>query len=104
MPSSACLSVARLSRLRATAISSAPAAPMAPPSVGVATPRKMVPRTKKISASGGTNTNVTFSAMADNRFSLNTRFSSAAAKATPTPAAVASTMRSSSGRAASNRA
>jgi hypothetical protein len=33
---------------------SAPVAPIAPPSVGVAMPRKIVPRTRKISSSGGT--------------------------------------------------
>ena len=31
----------------------APLAPIAPPSVGVATPRKIVPSTRKISTSGG---------------------------------------------------
>src|SRR5262249_37168396 len=36
---------------------SAPLAPMAPPSVGVATPMKMVPSTRKIRNSGGTMTN-----------------------------------------------
>ena len=39
--------------------------PMAPPSVGVATPMKIVPNTRKISASGGTITNVTCAAMAE---------------------------------------
>ena len=43
----------------------APTAPMAPPSVGVATPMKMVPRTRKMSSSGGTITNTTCSASAD---------------------------------------
>ncbi len=54
---------------------SAPVAPMAPPSVGVAMPMKMVPSTRKISASGGISTKVTFSAIFDNRPSLNTRLS-----------------------------
>src|SRR5258708_32809861 len=40
-------------RRRTRAIASAPDAPMAPPSVGVAQPRKIVPRTRKINASGG---------------------------------------------------
>ncbi|ODN68740.1 hypothetical protein A6302_03972 [Methylobrevis pamukkalensis] len=35
------------------ASTSAPTAPMAPPSVGVARPMKMVPSTRKISTSGG---------------------------------------------------
>ena len=43
----------------------APAAPMAPPSVGVATPMKMVPSTRKIRPSGGTITKVTCSARLD---------------------------------------
>ncbi|MCY1305774.1 hypothetical protein D9M70_555980 [compost metagenome] len=38
---------------------SAPTAPIAPPSVGVAMPRKMVPRTRKISAKGGISTMMT---------------------------------------------
>ncbi|MNR39589.1 hypothetical protein D3C85_1578100 [compost metagenome] len=37
----------------------APTAPMAPPSVGVAMPRKMVPSTRKISSSGGIITSTT---------------------------------------------
>jgi hypothetical protein len=44
------------------AMISAPSAPMAPPSVGVAMPRKMVPSTRKISTSGGISTKVTCSA------------------------------------------
>ena len=39
---------------------------MAPPSVGVATPMKIVPSTRKISASGGTMTKMTCSASTDN--------------------------------------
>src|SRR6202008_4803125 len=42
-----------------------PLAPIAPPSVGVATPMKIVPSTRKIRNSGGTITNVTCSAMWD---------------------------------------
>ena len=57
---------------RASAMISAPVAPMAPPSVGVATPRKIVPSTRKISASGGISTNVTCSASRDSRPSLST--------------------------------
>ena len=55
-------------------MTSAPVAPIAPPSVGVATPRKMVPSTRKISASGGISTKVTRSAMRDSRPSLKTWF------------------------------
>ncbi len=52
--SMACLSSFHDRRLRPRARISAPVAPMAPPSVGVAMPRKMVPRTRKMSSSGGT--------------------------------------------------
>ena len=51
------LSSDQLSRRLASARTSAPVAPMAPPSVGVAMPRKIVPSTRKISASGGISTN-----------------------------------------------
>ncbi len=44
---------------------SAPLAPIAPPSVGVATPMKMVPSTRKIRNSGGTITNVVCCAICD---------------------------------------
>ena len=47
------------SRRLTAARKSAPTAPMAPPSVGVAMPRKMVPRTRKMSASGGMRTMIT---------------------------------------------
>ena len=40
---------------------------MAPPSVGVATPMKIVPSTRKIRKSGGTMTKVTCSASADRK-------------------------------------
>ena len=84
-------------RRRASAIASAPVAPMAPPSVGVATPRKMVPSTRKMSASGGISTNVTRSAMRDRSPILKTWFATEAAKATPTPTAVDNTSSSSIG-------
>ena len=53
---------------------------MAPPSVGVATPMKMVPSTRKMSASGGTMTKVTSCAMFDRRPSLRKRLASASEK------------------------
>jgi hypothetical protein len=40
---------------------------MAPPSVGVATPMKIVPSTRKMRRSGGTITKVTCSAMRDTK-------------------------------------
>ena len=55
----ACLSSDQLRRRLTSASTSAPVAPMAPPSVGVAMPRKIVPSTRKISASGGISTNMT---------------------------------------------
>ncbi len=78
---SACFSSDIDRRRWATAISSAPTAPIAPPSVGVATPRKIVPRTRKISTSGGISTKVTRSDSFDTRFSRNSRLSSARARA-----------------------
>ena len=42
-----------------------PVAPIAPPSVGVATPMKIVPSTRKMRNSGGTMTKVTCWASAD---------------------------------------
>ena len=74
---------------------SAPVAPIAPPSVGVATPRKIVPSTRKISASGGISTNVTRSAICDSRPSFSSLLMTAAKNATPMPTAIAMTMRSS---------
>ncbi len=56
----------QVSRRLSIARASAPTAPMAPPSVGVATPMKIVPSTRKISASGGTMTKMTCSASTDN--------------------------------------
>ena len=84
-------------RCRARAITSAPTAPIAPPSVGVAMPRKMVPNTRKISPSGGISTKVTRSAILDRRPSLKTLFSTASAKAAPTPTHIETTMSSSVG-------
>jgi len=56
---------------------------MAPPSVGVATPMKIVPSTRKISASGGIMTKVTRSAICDSkprrRILLSTAMTKAAA-------------------------
>ncbi len=65
--STACRVRSKVSRRFIIASSIAPAAPIAPPSVGVATPMKMVPSTRKISARGGTITKVVCSAMADTR-------------------------------------
>ena len=62
---------------------SAPAAPMAPPSVGVATPMKIVPSTRKISASGGISTNITRSASRDSRPIRVTLLITAATNAMP---------------------
>ena len=84
-------------RRRAIAITRAPMAPMAPPSVGVAMPRKIVPSTRKISPSGGISTNVTRSAMRESRPSLVALLSTAAKKATPTPTHMDTTIFSSSG-------
>ena len=67
----ACFSSFNDSRRRASAMISAPVAPIAPPSVGVATPRKIVPSTRKISASGGISTKVTRSAIRDSRPSFS---------------------------------
>ena len=61
-------------RFLASAMASAPVAPIAPPSVGVATPRKIVPSTRKIRPSGGISTKVTRSAICDSRPSLRKRF------------------------------
>ncbi len=55
----ACLSSAQLRRRLMSASASAPVAPIAPPSVGVAMPRKIVPSTRKMSASGGISTKST---------------------------------------------
>ncbi len=93
----ACFSRLRDSRRRASAMTSAPVAPIAPPSVGVATPRKMVPSTRKISASTGISTNTTRSASFESIPNLSSRWNSAVKKATAVPTQVATTMTSSSG-------
>ena len=77
-------------------MTSAPVAPIAPPSVGVATPRKIVPSTRKISASGGISTNTTRSAICDSSPNLSRRLSTAAKKATAVPTLVETTSISSS--------
>ncbi len=70
-------------------------APIAPPSVGVATPRKMVPSTRKISSSGGISTKVTRSARRDKRLSFRPLLISAITSATNTPPHMATTTFSS---------
>ena len=62
---------------------------MAPPSVGVAMPRKMVPRTRKISASGGTSTKTTLRAMPDSLFQPSRWSASVMAKAKTTASVMA---------------
>ena len=62
---SACLTTSSVSRRFAAAMTSAPTAPMAPPSVGVAMPRKIVPSTRNTSASGGISTMTTCCASRD---------------------------------------
>ena len=52
-------STARFMRPRAAASRMAPTAPMAPASVGVATPAKIDPSTIRISSSGGMSTSTT---------------------------------------------
>ena len=84
-------------RLRASAMMSAPVAPIAPPSVGVAMPRKMVPSTRKMSPSGGISTKVTRSAMFDRSFRRATLLMTASRKATPTPTHIETTIISSVG-------
>jgi hypothetical protein len=84
-------------RPRASAMISAPVAPIAPPSVGVATPRKMVPSTRKISASTGISTNTTRSASFDSTLNFSSLPISAAKNATAVPTTVATTIFSSSG-------
>ena len=94
---SACLSSAQSSRLRAKPMTSAPTAPIAPPSVGVATPRKMVPSTKKMSSSGGMSTNVTRSARRESSPSFSPRLMRAMSSASATPPQAATTIFSSVG-------
>ncbi|CAM3145127.1 hypothetical protein PANO111632_05085 [Paracoccus nototheniae] len=59
-------------------------APIAPPSVGVAIPRKIVPSTRKTSASGGIITMITCRVIGDSRPSPVTRSSIAASSSTAT--------------------
>jgi hypothetical protein len=75
----------------------APTAPMAPPSVGVATPMKIVPSTRKMSAKGGIITNVTRSAICDSSPSFRTLLITATTKALTPQIRMPSTMRSSTG-------
>ncbi len=79
--SSACLSKSKLSWRRAVAMIRAPNAPIAPPSVGVAIPRKIVPRTRKIRTRGGISTNVTRSESKDSNPSFVRRFANASPSA-----------------------
>ena len=60
---------------------SAPVAPIAPPSVGVAMPRKMVPSTRKISTRGGSSTKTTRSESCDSSPRRSHRLASASASA-----------------------
>ncbi len=80
--SSACLNSLKSSFLREKAMIMAPVAPRAPPSVGVATPMKMVPRTRKISTSGGSRTKTTRSDSLDSRCRCKRLLSVATRKAT----------------------
>ncbi|MNL30708.1 hypothetical protein D3C87_1524610 [compost metagenome] len=93
----ACLVRLRFRRPLIIASTSAPSAPMPPPSVGVAMPRKIVPSTRKISASGGISTNVTFSAMFDSSFRFSVLLITATTKANRMAAPTEITRRSSSG-------
>ncbi len=86
--------------MRASAIRIAPVAPIAPPSVGVAMPRKIVPSTRKISASGGISTKVTLRAIADSRWSFSALEATASTNATPMPTSMQMTIVSSSARSA----
>ena len=81
---------------------SAPSAPIAPPSVGVAMPRKMVPSTRKISTSGGISTKVTCSVRRDSRPILKNLLTSASASAS-SEATVIDRMKISSPGAGSSR-
>ena len=87
----------RSMRRRTSAMIKAPTAPMAPPSVGVAMPKKMVPSTKKIRPRGGIITKVTRSAILDSRPRPLTRLATDAKKAMPTPTHMEVTINSSNG-------
>ena len=63
----ACLSSVKFKRPRDQANTMAPTAPMAPPSVGVATPIKIVPSTKNINNKGGTITKTTREVIFDSK-------------------------------------
>src|SRR5690606_29188166 len=84
-------------RPRIRAMTSAPTAPMAPPSVGVATPMKMVPKTRKIRNSGGIMTKVTRSAISDNSLSFSTLLISAIIQDVTPHTSKTTTTRSSTG-------
>ncbi len=94
---SACLSSDQDRRPRSRAMMSAPTAPMAPPSVGEATPRKMVPSTRKMSSSGGISTKVTRSASLDRSPRPVRRLAEAISQATKAPPQAATTTFSSVG-------
>ena len=72
--------ISRRPRIKARIV--APTAPIAPPSVGVATPIKIVPSTRKIKNNGGIITKTTRSAICDKSFKPNSLFKAATAKAT----------------------
>src|SRR5690625_1612189 len=91
------LSNLKFRRRRDTAITMAPTAPMAPPSVGVATPMKIVPKTRKIKNNGGIMTKVTRSAIWESKPSLKTLFTDAMIKAATPHRSSTITMLSSRG-------
>lgn len=86
-------------RPRDTAMANAPTAPMAPPSVGVATPMKMVPNTRKMRKSGGIITNVTRSAISESSLRRNARLTRAMIQAVTPHTSSTMTTRSSTGTA-----
>ena len=81
----ACRSRSKVMRRLIMARMMAPAAPMAPPSVGVARPMKIVPSTRKIRTSGGTMTKVTCSARLDSERRAREPLDGAAASAARRP-------------------
>jgi len=83
--SRACMSIFKFRVPRNPARISAPNAPMAPPSVGVAQPRKMVPSTRNISTSGGIKAKVTRSVRRENKPSFKRLLINAKVKATKEP-------------------
>ena len=86
--SKACLSKSMDKVRRALAINKAPIAPMAPPSVGVAMPKKIVPKTKKIKTNGGISTKVTRSVKRESKPARVYLLMSAKPKATNAPMVV----------------